>query len=258
MRRHRRRHNMSYTQRRRLRGGTTNRRTNTRRLQGTTIKGNMPSSVMDGLRGTRITGILRKDSEHWQPLKKTTDANEHNQKGDINIYQWSVHHPYGTHVMNPTLYQNIRTMVSSRIRSYREMIRRTLINANSLQEQGYYIVDIHSDTSRPFYSKNDDDGVPSVSTDFIIFYRAYKPRELEMKGKNRRPINVVYWRRDSMNGQELDKKQASFLSKHESIDHLSTTVDSYTYNVDSVLWNTIMSSMPTRTDMRHQAEWFYA
>lgn len=138
------------------------------------------------------------------------------------------------------------------------MIRQTLQNANYLQELGYYIEDIHSSTSRPVYSKNGDDATPTSSTDFVIFYRAYKPNELKA-ADDRRPLNVVYWRRDSVSGQALDEKQALFLSKHlMHIEHLSTTVDSYTPNADKLFWSTIMPSLSTRMDVRHQAEWFYA
>ena len=153
---------------------------------------------------------------------------------------------------------SFKSIFASRSLPYRVMIRQTLINANLLQELGYYIEDIHSSTSRPVYSKDGDDAVPTSSTDFVIFYRVYKPSELKTKD-NRRPINVVYWRRDSVNGQALDEKQALFLSKHlMCIDHLSTTVDSYTPNTDKLFMRALMPSVPTRMDMRHQAEWFYA
>ena len=128
-------------------------RTHRRRGAGTTIQGNMPSSVKDGLRGTRLTGILRKDSEHWQPRKKANS---------IEMYQWSIHNKHGSHVPSArgtlkSVLSSLQSVFTSRAIPYRTMIRQTLQNANYLQELGYYIEDIHSSTSRPVYSKNGDD-----------------------------------------------------------------------------------------------------
>ena len=242
----RRRNTQRYTLRNKLRrrGGKPKTARTRRRAKGTTIKGKMPPAVKDGLQGRRITGVLRKDSEHWQPLKKTTDEGERNQNGEIQIYEWSSS-------------EGIRSIFYSRVTPFPKLIRDTLLKANNLQEQGYYIVDIHSDTSRPLYDSKQDN-VPSASTTFTILYRAYKPSELTAERKNRVPINVIYWRRDSVSGHELNKRQAQFLSKNESVKHLSTTSDSYTPNADKLLFNTFLSGVSARMDVRHQAEWFYA
>ena len=58
--------------------------------------------------------------------------------------------------------------------------------------------------------------------------------------------------------QPSNKRQAQFLSKNESVKHLSTTSDSYTPNADKLLFNTFLSGVSARMDVRHQAEWFYA
>ena len=126
----------------------------------------MPSEMKDGLRGKRITGVLRKKDKYWQPLKKTTDEGERNQKGDINIYEWS------------------SGMIRSHC-SYNFLIKSTLEKANHLQEKGYYIVDIYSDTSRPLYDINWN-SEPNARTVFTILYRAYLPSELTIESKNYR------------------------------------------------------------------------